>query len=490
MKITETRTSDTTVAISNGSGFEITLFANKDVEIDRQSVQESENIFGIWQTIDDLNGVGFFGDEEAEFQKALFTPDFHKGAGIPIGSVMQTKGFVIPKSAGTDIGCGMRFVVTSMTKGEFQYLGKQIDEELRYLFFQGGRDVAMSPQTREAVLRYGLPGLSKEGEGLLAAIDHDQLEKDTAKIHRNGSWKTNDLWNFTDYVKGSGGLSRDDMMGSIGGGNHFVEIQYVEDCIDRQTAYHWGIKRGHVVIMAHTGSVDFGTSIGKFFMEAAKNLFPKALKKPEHGFFPLPVTGPNAKAGAQYLSAMGLAANFAIVNRMVLTELVLKALTNVAKREITGHLVYDAPHNLVWADDDAPGSFIHRKGATPAEYSCDEVFPDGHPVIIPGSMGDASFILKGCGNRASLCSAPHGAGRIVARGEARQNKFDEIDKIRVVSKIDPSKVRRDIADEFKKTLLEEAPSNYKKVLPAIETVDSADIAKPVAKLLPLLTIKA
>jgi tRNA-splicing ligase RtcB len=110
-------------------------------------------------------------------------------------------------------------------------------------------------------------------------------------------------------------------------------------------------------------------------------------------------------------------------------------------------------------------------------------------VIVPGSMGDASYVLKGQGSIASLCSAPHGAGRLAARGEGRKGDTGELGRIRVVTKIDPTRVRRDIAAEHLRTLMEEAPSQYKSVTPVVGTVADAGIASPVARLRPLLTVK-
>ncbi len=346
----------------------------------------------------------------------------------------------------------------------------------------------MSEEERIAMLREGILGVKPSNNGIWKHINSKKLASEINRMHRNGSWKTNDLWNFQDYVKGSGGISRDSSIGTIGGGNHFQELQYVEECIDRKTCYDWGIKKGYVAIMAHTGSVDFGSSVGGYFMDLAKEIFPK-IEHPEHGFYPLPTVGKLKDNGMKYLSAMGLAANFSIVNRLMLTELTLRCLSKVSGKEITGHLVYDAPHNLVWSDADCC-THIHRKGATPAEkFDCDDGFPNGHPVIIPGSMGDASYVLKGNGSLASLCSAPHGAGRITARGEGRRGDIKELDTVRVITKMDPKKVRKDIRDELIKNLMEEAPSNYKDVMPAIETVKNAGIAEPVAKLMPLLTVK-
>jgi tRNA-splicing ligase RtcB len=348
----------------------------------------------------------------------------------------------------------------------------------------------MTTKCREGILRYGIPGLEEiQNTGIWKHINLKQVLKDIDKINNNGSMKTNDLWNFHDYVKGSGESGRDSEIATIGGGNHFIEIQYVEECIDKKTSYDWNLKKGHITIMVHTGSIGFGTSVGQYFIDLAKKIYPKILEKQEHGFYPLPTVGPLKENGLQYLSAMGLAANFAFVNRLMLSELVLQCLSKFVKKEIISTLVYDSPHNLIWSENNNISN-LHRKGATPAEkFECNEIFPDGHPVIVPGSMGDFSYVLKGNGNCSSLCSASHGAGRKSARGEARKANNNDLDTIRVITKIDFKNVRKDVANEVIKNLLEEAPNNYKDIIPAIETLKNSDIAYPVAKLSPLLTIK-
>ena len=279
------RLDENRIILSDGSDFNITLFANKDVEIDRQSVAETKNLFGIQQTLERLNEVNFFGDVRGKLNRCLLTPDFHKGAGIPVGTVMETTGLVLPRSAGSDIGCGMRIVVASMTHDEWLSLSSEIDNELRHAFFEGGRNIPMSEETRTAMLRDGILGLqSNNGEGIWGQIGSEKIASEVNRMHRQGSWQTNDLWNFQDYVKGSGGVSRDAMIATIGGGNHFVEIQYVDECIDRNACYEWGIKKGYITIMAHTGSVDFGSAVGGFFMDLAKKLFPHSIEHPEHKF--------------------------------------------------------------------------------------------------------------------------------------------------------------------------------------------------------------
>jgi tRNA-splicing ligase RtcB (3'-phosphate/5'-hydroxy nucleic acid ligase) len=474
------------IRISSRNKLDIVLFANDQVPIDRASLQEIETIVGIADTISELNGEQFFGDQASHVHRAVLTPDFHKGAGIPIGTVLDVEGFVLPKCAGSDIGCGMRLIVTDLRRDDFDRM-TNLDTILRYRFFEGGREIPLNEHNRAAMLREGVLGLTAMSGGLWNWIDRNQMHADLDRTHRLGHWPTRDLWNFADYVRGSGGTSYDSAIASIGGGNHFVELQIVEECLDRKTCWEWGLKAGYLTIMVHTGSVGLGSQVGDHFVDVARKLYPSRLPIPTHDYLPLPTVGPHHDSGESYLSAMGLAANFANVNRMMLGAMALRCLSEACGRTVNSQLVYDAPHNLVWTDGN---HHVHRKGATPAEATPDPTFPDGHPVIVPGSMGDASYVLKGLGSLASLCSAPHGAGRRTARGTGRKAGMTELERLRIVTKIDLKTVRRDIADEYNKDLMEEAPSHYKPVMPVINTVADAGIASPVARLWPLLTIKA
>jgi tRNA-splicing ligase RtcB len=468
------------------SDLEIVLFANEQVPVDRASLQETLTISEIKATIAALNRLRFFGDYDAAINRAVLTPDFHKGSGIPIGTVLDADGLVLPQCVGTDVSCGMRLITTDMTREDFARC-VNLENILRHAFFEGGRDIPFSEAGRLGMLREGVIGLKPLNVGIWNHIDQSQMFNELDHTHQYGSWPTKDLWMFADYVKGSGGVSRDSAIGSIGGGNHFDEIQYVEECLDKPTCQEWGIREGMITVMAHTGSVGLGSMVGDHFVQLARKLHPTSLKMPKHAYHPLPTVGPLAAHGDAYLSAMGLAANFATVNRLMIGAVTLRCLSDALGRAVHGRLVYDAPHNLVWSKGQ---HHLHRKGATPADCDPDDaVFPNGHPVIVPGSMGDASYILRGRGSLASLCSAPHGAGRLMARGEARKASPDEMQLIRVVTKIDLNKVRRDIADEYRRDLMEEAPSQYKPVLPVIETVANAGIASPVARLRPLLTVK-
>lgn len=482
------RIDENKVLIETPSGLPVTLFANEQVPIDRASLSEVYNISSIRDVVAELNAIDFFGTP-ASIERVVLTPDFHKGSGIPVGTVMSTDGFVIPKSTGSDIGCGMRLVVTDMSRDEFESL-KGLEGALRHVNFQGGRNIPFSEEGRADMLRNGLAGLSQSlgQEGIWQSFDEAKIAEEIRHSHKGGQWATSDIWRFGDFVRGSGGVSRDNTIATIGGGNHFVEFGYIDEVIDRKTAYQWNLPLDKVTLMVHSGSLGLGGMVGEYFCELAKKLRPTSIKADSHGFDPLPLTGPLAHHGEAYVSAMGLAVNFAIVNRLMLSEIALSALSRVAGRKVTSKPLYDSPHNLAWIDGT---KVIHRKGACPAGLDMnDELFPDGDPVLVPGSMGTASYILKGCGNDESLSSAPHGAGRLAKRGEGRRGNTEELKTLRIVNPLDPLRVRADIVKSIMIDMMEEAPSQYKPVRPAIDTVESAGIATTVVKLMPLVTIKA
>lgn len=480
-----TRIDENTLSIGNDAGVPITLFARDDVPIEPKAIAEARKLSRLSADVARLKETGFLVDDAA-LQEIALTPDFHlgDGRGIPIGTCVSTRSFIIPKAVGSDICCGMRFAMTDVTASEMEAIGEPLDRKLRHIFFEGGRDIAMSADQRQALFRDGLPGLFEAG-GAPAHAPNENL----SRVHNHGSFKTREVDGcLDDFIAGSGGMSRDDQIGSIGGGNHFVELQSVEEIVERQTAYAWGLRKDCIAIMAHSGSVSIGARIAQAFHEAARACWPEGVGKPDNDFFMLPTEGACSGHGGGYLSAMGNGANFAVANRFYLTMMAARALSDCLGRAIELTLVYDAPHNLIWPQAD--GSWLHRKGACPSTHDvCDPEFPDGHPVIVPGSMGTSSWVLRGLGNVSSLCSAAHGAGRIKPRGAARKRDANELNHLRIVTKIDRKGLRSDIARFVDASLMEEAPSCYKDPGPVIETLKGAKIAAPVARMRPLLTIK-
>ncbi len=485
MKNTQ-RINATRIEVGNDESLPISLFARDDVPIEPKAIDEARKLSQLVPIIEALKNDGCLSADAALARVAL-TPDFHRGdgRGIPIGTCLQTRDLVIPKAVGSDICCGMRFVMTDVTHSELEGAGEDLDKRLRHIFFEGGRDIAMTPDQRTALFRDGLPGLFAAG-GTPQATNGQEEER---RVHSGGRFATDRIYEgLNDFIAGSGGASRDDQIGSIGGGNHFVELQRVAAIHEKQTAYHWGLRKGHIAIMAHSGSVSIGARIGQSFLRKARRDWPAGAPVPLNDFFMLPTEGTHREQGLAYLSAMNNAANFAVANRLHLTLMTAKAIGDSIGREVGLTLVYDSPHNLIWSQSD--GTWLHRKGACPATRDeTDPNFPDGHPVIVPGSMGTSSWLLRGLGNVASLCSAAHGAGRVKPRGAARRKDPDELKRLRIVTKVDRKGLRADVASALEASLMEEAPSCYKDPTPVIETMTGADIAAAVARMEPILTIK-
>jgi tRNA-splicing ligase RtcB (3'-phosphate/5'-hydroxy nucleic acid ligase) len=507
------RVDDTTSNIPNPHGVPVTLFANRDVPIEREAVDQALGFVALQGTIDAIweaeraGRIGpFWGDAPGRLERVVLTPDFHRGGGIPVGTVAEARGFVVPQAVGNDVCCGMRLLVTDITRAELAPHLDAIQRPLRAVFFQGKREIPMSPRQREALLREGLWGVfetrdDNAGSGIWRHYDARAQEADLARVHFQGVLPANGIFAFADYIASSGATDgRDSQIGSIGGGNHFVELQAIDEILDGGTAHAWGVHEGEIAIMAHSGSVGLGHPVGGFFLDQARAIYPRELKHPEHGFYMIPTIGPHAALGARYLDAMRNAANFAFGNRLLLGLMTIRVLSEVLGRDVNARLIYDAPHNLIW--ENANGTHLHRKGACPALGSSPDLAASpfrytGHPVIIPGSMGAASYLLAGQGNTAALCSACHGAGRSLSRGKSRhvdeRTYADTFSKLRVVTPIDPTapdvRLRRDVLSEYHDRLKEEAPYAYKDITPVVQTVEDAGVAKRVARMWPLLTIK-
>ncbi len=499
--------------ITNDFDIPITLVARSDVSIEAEGIAEllqfasiTNSIGAIWEAERARRIRPFWGDAPGKLAGIVLTPDFHKGSGIPVGTVADVRGFVVPRAVGNDVCCGMRLVATDATEEELRANMPTFKRKLREIFFQGKRDIPMSPRQREALLRDGLFGLQETsadnaGSGIWRYYDPKREMADLERVHFNGAMPTRDTFAFASFIRASGkNDGRDVQIGSIGGGNHFVEVQKVDEIVDTATARRFGLEKGAVTVMAHSGSVGLGHVVGGHFMARAHELHPAGLPHPAHGFYMLPTRGPLAEEAAAYLSAMRNAANFAFGNRLFLSLMAVRAMSEAIGRTIEARLIYDAPHNLVWESPHDEDRYLHRKGATPAPGpdSFESPFTfTGHPVIIPGSMGDASWVLAGLGNDELLASACHGAGRCLTRGQAAHAN-DELyrrttEKLEVVTPIDPEspqlRHRRDILEKYHRRMKEEAPYAYKAITPVVQSVEDAGIARRVAKLWPMATVK-
>lgn len=503
-----TRLDETKLRLPNEHGPDATVFATEAVPIETSAVDELRRFLRIGETIEQLHKLvpDFFGEAEPRVEKISVTPDFHKGAGVPIGTVIATQGFLLPQAIGNDVNCGMRLHLTDLTRAQVESNLDRLETKLRHLFFEGGRDIPMTRTQRESLFRSGLIGLMEtvpksQCDGLWGFFHELNLEAQLEKIHSLGSLHAGQVLGLDDFLGPESGLSRDAQIGSIGGGNHFVEIQVVDKILDGAAAHAWGIKEGQIVLMAHTGSVMIGHLCGQYYREVVKKLFPSGVSRPGNGVYPLPTRGPFEQQTAVFQDALHNAANFAFANRMFLAIIALKALHEVCG-EFHSELLYDAPHNLVWEEELAGEKvFLHRKGATPArglEAMVGTPFAYyGEPVLVPGSMGASSFLLAGMGNEESLFSASHGAGRALSRGDALKVEDEEFQaflaRFRVVTPVDfrrpDLRLRPDILKEKLADIKKEAPFAYKGIGPVIDTLNRANIARTVAQLHPLLTVK-
>jgi tRNA-splicing ligase RtcB len=493
--------------LDDASGVPVTVFANEDVPIEKVAVDELSGVLELKETIERIAEAdkGFF-EEEPGVLRVAATPDFHKGAGIPVGTVLATRGFCVPQAIGNDVNCGMRLHATSLSAEKVRSRLDELETACRHAYFEGGRDIRMTRKQRERMFKSGMEGLVEttprsRSEGLWGLFhDHMSQKGVLDRMDGRGSRYAGDVAETLRDFLGGESPSRDAQIGSIGGGNHFVEFQQVEKVHDKATAYEWGLKVGQVVVMVHTGSVAIGHAASAIVRNALARGYPRGLKHPKNGIFVLPSRSNGDYKGLQKAwDAVDHAANFAFANRMFLALMAVKAL-----RDVYGgcdmRLLYDAPHNMMWPAPDGP-YFIHRKGACPAlgpeEMKGTPFSVTGQPVMVPGSMGSPSFVLAGLGNQESLFSASHGAGRALSRGGAlkvRDGQFEAFMRdFRVVTPVDfrrqDIRMRRDIMEKKLEDIRKEAPYAYKGIGPVIDTLVGAGLARTVAELRPILTVK-
>lgn len=401
------------------------------------------------------------------------SPDFHPGdSGVAIGSIAAMEGMVLPAAVGSDINCGMRLHVVDLDLDAFESRRKQFIDVLAGDLLLGTRDLPLSGAAFCALFRDGLLGLldhwhtSDDREGNFADVDLAAMERDLARVFAHGTMAGDERHAPEDLMPANG-VVRDGGIGTIGGGNHFVEVQVVDEIVDRSLAYAWGVKRGAIAIMIHSGSRLVGKHIGNTWRDKARRAWPAHTAHPEDGMFAFSTTS-SPELVEQYLVAEATASNYGFLNRMVLAELVRRRVVEVfGARDV--HLVYDLPHNITLHDREN-GGYIVRKGACPAH--------DGQPVIIPGSMGASSFLGVGTGSPLLLASTSHGAGRAKARIAMGHVDVDALGLAGVTCVT--------LRDERR---IEEAPAAYKPIEPVIDAQVAAGVMRVVAKLRPLLTFK-
>jgi tRNA-splicing ligase RtcB len=397
------------------------------------------------------------------------SPDFHPGdAGVAIGSIAALQGMVLPAAVGSDINCGMRLHMIDLDVASFDARRARLIELLKGDLLLGTRDLPLSGAAFRAVFDDGLLGLldyfatRDDRGGTIASIDLARFERELGRVFAHGTMRGDARYAPEDLVPA--GVVRDGGLGTVGGGNHFVEMQVVDEVVDRSLAYAWGVSRGSLACMIHSGSRLVGKHIGNAWRDKARRAWPAGAVHPDDGMFGFS-TASLPELVEEYLVAEATAANYGFLNRALLAEIVRHRVAQVFGERETP-LVYDLPHNITLREG---AGYVVRKGACPAH--------DGQPVIIPGSMGAASFLCVGTGSQTLLASASHGAGRATARIAMKHVGDLGLDGVTCIT----------LRDERR---IEEAPAAYKAIGPVIDAQVSAGVLRVVAKLRPLVTFKA
>jgi tRNA-splicing ligase RtcB len=424
------------------------------------------------------------------FRTIVTTPDFHPGKPVPVGVIADVEGGVLPHLVGNDIGCGMRMITVEGVGADD--LPPILERHLRHIFFQGGRNVTLSGKNRTALLQEGLPGLFESfagpRKGLLEKLEMAACWADLDRTCDAGVFPAHGIDpDFDHYATGDDDFRHDAILGTIGGGNHFIEIGTVDAVADGAFANAVGISRSSVVIVVHSGSLDFGQRVGSV---ARERLEKRRSQRQDHRLLSREA---DPEFYQRFATGHANAVNAAFVNRFFLAFQTVEAISRSIGRELTFRTVYDAPHNAIWFDDQ-PNVARHRKGACPARAAGDASTGlwIGEPVILPGSMGDGSWLLSGKGNPAMLHSSAHGAGRRLSRQEARKQPAS-FERLRVIGPVDLGdpmiKSRPEILGEALGRLNEEAPAAYRPIDDVVEAMCAADMVSKGVRIRPLVTVK-
>ena len=451
-----------------------TIFASKKLLLEAGAIQQLCNAAA-------LPGV----------QKVAGMPDMHFGYGVPIGSVVALRDNIVPAAVGYDINCGMRLLSTPVDVKDIdvEKLARSVSRDIP--LGEGKQNVRVERGQLEAILADGLRGFHRievDDKRLLEARREDEEADDIARAEDNGSMPGDpDALSAKAHSRGA------PQVGSLGGGNHFIELQLVQTVYDDSVAQKFGLHEGQLVVMIHSGSRGLGHETAGDYMNLAVK---KTLSlSPNKELCFLPMDSPD---GQRYFGAMNAAANFAFVNRQVMAWLVRRNFRH-ALGDIPMPTVYDVTHNMAKLEvHDCQKLWVHRKGSTrafPASMMGGTPYAStGQPVLIPGSMGTASYVLVGReGATGSLFSVNHGAGRVMSRTAAR-GKVTRKGKLIKPGAISDERFRETMDGitlicANRHMIKEEAPDAYKDIDEVINVVSGAGLADKVARLVPLAVLK-
>jgi tRNA-splicing ligase RtcB len=420
---------------------------------------------------------------------ALAMPDMHQGYGFPIGGVVATRlpdGVISPGGVGYDINCGVRLLGSQLEKGQIAPYLDELAAALHASCPSGvgkGGQVRLSPKALDAVLDSGSRWALKNGFATDTDLEHTE---------EGGCLPGAGASGVSQRAKQRG----QNQIGTLGAGNHFIEVDEVDHIYDEKAARQMGLFPGQIAVQVHCGSRGLGHQVCSDYVKAfQKSSRQYGYRLPDRELVCAPLDSPEGEA---YLAAMQAAANYAFVNRQLLADQIRKSF----ERVLAGRLkrfqlfqIYDIAHNMAKIETHRIAGrptrvCVHRKGATRAFGPQSPELPDtyraiGQPVLVPGSMGTASYVLTGTRRamRHSFGSCCHGAGRRMSRKQARKS-------------VQAAALRDELASKGIRIragsmagLAEEAPAAYKDVDRVVAIVHKAGIARLTARLKPMVVIK-
>jgi tRNA-splicing ligase RtcB len=408
---------------------------------------------------------------------SLAMPDIHWGYGFPIGGVAAVdadEGAISPGGIGFDVNCGVRLVRTGLDADDVATAMDRIADALHQAIPAGvgseGAIRRLGPRDERRVLERGAAWAVAEGFGRAADLEATE---------EGGCLRAADPDAVSETARERGRTQ----VGTLGSGNHFVEVQHVDEVYDPEAAASFGVRAGQVVVMIHSGSRGLGYQVCDDAVRAMGRAASRyGIAMPDRQLACVPLRSPEGRA---YFGAMAAAANFAWANRQVMTGLAERAFAKAlgaGERTLDFGLVWDVCHNIAKIEEHVVDGArrrvcVHRKGATRA-------FP-GQPVIIPGDMGRYSFLLRGT-ERAmaeTFGTTCHGAGRRMSRAEAKKagRGHDLVGELRGRGVVIRARSLAGVAEEM--------PWAYKDVADVVDVVDRAGLATRVARLRPLAVVK-
>lgn len=412
-------------------------------------------------------------------------PDAHWGYGFPIGGVAAfdpDEGVVSAGGVGFDISCGVRSLLTGVQREDVEQIKKELVDEL-YTHVPAGvgstGSIRLGSREMDDMLAGGARWAVNKGYGTL---------EDLVFTEEHGCMSGADPSQVSDKAK----KRQRDEMGTLGSGNHYLEVQHVAQIFNEKIATTFGIRKGDVVVSIHCGSRGLGHQIGTDFLkEMTVSASRHGLSFPDRELACAPI---NSSVGQSYLGAMRAGINCALANRQIINQLVRNAFARVLPQADL-QLLYDVSHNTCkiethMVEGKEQRLFVHRKGATrafgPGHPDIPDAYKDvGQPVLIGGSMGTSSYILAGTseGEEKSFNSACHGAGRAMSRNAAKKRWKGR----QVVDELASRGIL--IRSASWRGVSEEAPGAYKDVNAVIDAADHAGLAHKVARLEPLACVK-